>query len=288
MITKSLRMVFNKGSVPFCTMLAVLVVTATASAATVNYTYLDHIRQAVSPNNLITTTLNPDLPDPSAGPISVLDPSAGFQNALTNSVASNGWWGSSIVTFNWVGSANGVFYIDEYKAIANNTFGAAQLLARYERGFNDPVANDLFWIQTADTTLRGNNVPANEVIPYVDVYASSYANGGKLPFYFRPDETTLDNNPYVGNANIRSSSYTIGANTFNYDIAFWDQPSRPPVNSWRAELFLAYYEPATKYVQVLDGISWGFDVAAVPVPAAVWLFGSGIAGLFAFARRRRV
>src|SRR3989344_619787 len=239
MITKSLRMVFNKGSVPFCTMLAVLVVTATASAATVNYTYLDHIRQAVSPNNLITTTLNPDLPDPSAGPISVLDPSAGFQNALTNSVASNDWWGSSIVTFNWVGSANGVFYIDEYKAIANNTFGAAQLLARYERGVNDPVANDLFWIQT-------------------------------------------------GNATIRSSSYTIGANTFNYDIAFWDQPSRPPVNSWRAELFLAYYEPATKYVQVLDGISWGFDVAAVPVPAAVWLFGSGIAGLFAFARRRRV
>ena len=28
------------------------------------------------------------------------------------------------------------------------------------------------------------------------------------------------------------------------------------------------------------------DVAAVPIPAAVWLFGSGLVGLFGLARRR--
>ena len=30
-----------------------------------------------------------------------------------------------------------------------------------------------------------------------------------------------------------------------------------------------------------------FNVAPVPLPAAVWLFGSGLVGVIAFARRRR-
>lgn len=30
------------------------------------------------------------------------------------------------------------------------------------------------------------------------------------------------------------------------------------------------------------------DVSAVPVPAAVWLFGSGLIGLFGFAKRKRI
>ena len=33
--------------------------------------------------------------------------------------------------------------------------------------------------------------------------------------------------------------------------------------------------------------SWVGDIAAVPVPAAVWLFGSGLIGLLAIGRRRR-
>ncbi len=40
-----------------------------------------------------------------------------------------------------------------------------------------------------------------------------------------------------------------------------------------------------------NGYAWAVrpgDVAAVPVPAAVWLFGSGLAGLIGFARRKKV
>ena len=37
----------------------------------------------------------------------------------------------------------------------------------------------------------------------------------------------------------------------------------------------------------LDNVKIFADVAAVPVPAAVWLFGSGLVGLFGVARRKR-
>jgi hypothetical protein len=36
-----------------------------------------------------------------------------------------------------------------------------------------------------------------------------------------------------------------------------------------------------------DNISITADVAAVPVPAAVWLFGSGLLGLIGVARRKK-
>ena len=267
-------------------LIGLLVAPTMAFAVTINYAYLDHIRQAIYPDVPTITTLSPDLAEPSAGPLLVLDPSAGFENALINSLASADWFGTSITTFNWVGSANGVFYIDEYKAVANKDTNAAQLLLHYERGAGDPAAADLFWIQSVNTTLRGNNVPNNEIIPYVDVYASSYPAGGKLPFYFRPDETVLDDNPYVGNASIRSSSFTIGANTLNYDIAFWDQPSRPPTNTWEGELFLAYYDSPSHFVQVLDGIDWGFNV--VPEPSTIFLLGLGLLTCFAFCGIRPV
>jgi hypothetical protein len=255
---------------------------APSDAVTINYVNLNHLRQATHPNLPTITTLNPDLAEPSAGPILTTTPSGGFTSAMTGSVASGDWFGDEINTFNYTGSLTGVFFIDVYRAKAADGSGSAEFLVRYERGPGDPAANTLHWIQTVDTSLRGNNVPNNEGIPYVDVYASSYPAGAKLPFYFRPDETVLDANPYVGGANIRSSSYTIGANTFNYDLAFWDEPSRPIFNFWRGELFLASYDVAGKTVTVYDGILWGFDV--VPEPSAMLIvFASGAALLL---RRR--
>jgi hypothetical protein len=265
--------------------LILLLAVSPSFAVTINYVYLDHVRRASAPPIPTTTTLSPDLADPSAGPILILDPSAGFMTAMTNSLASADWWGSSITTFNWVGSLSGVFYIDVYKALAFDGSGAAQLLVHYERGATDPAANTLFWIQTVSTSLRGNNVPAMEVIPYADVYASPYAANMKLPFYFTPAETTLDNNPYVGRANIRSSNFTIGTNNFNYDIAFWDQPSRPINNYWEGELFLATFDSAAHYVQVLDGIDWGFNV--VPQPASLVLMSTALGGLLFLRLFRR-
>lgn len=252
-----------------------------ADAVTINYAFLNHRHQDTHPNIPTITTLAPDLAPPSGGPILTTHPSAGFTNAMTGSLASNDWWGNTITHFNYTGSLSGVFFIDVYRAKSGDGFGSAEFLVRYERGANDPPANSLHWIQTVDTSVRGNNVPMAEGIPYVDVYASSYPAGGKLPFYFRPDETTLDNNPYVGNADIRSGNYTIGGNNFAYDIAFWDEPSRPIHNFWRGELFLASFDAVAKSVTVYDGILWGFNV--VPEPSSLMIF----AGAFAILLVRR-
>ena len=35
-----------------------------------------------------------------------------------------------------------------------------------------------------------------------------------------------------------------------------------------------------------SGNNWGFNVSTVPLPASVWLFGSGLLGIIGFARRR--
>ncbi len=255
-------------------------------AVTINYSKMDFRKTHQVPGPPITqTTVNPDVGD---GPELVTTPSSGFTTAMTNSVSADDWFQAAgpISGFNYTGSLTGIFWIDVYRANATPGAGSCSFLLHYERGASDPAASDLFWIQTVDTSLRGNNVPANEDIPYPDIYASSYPNGGKLPFYFRPDETVLDNNPYVGNANIRSSSFTINGDTRNYDMAFWDQPSRPIFNFWRGELFLASYtdtnnDTVRDTVTVYDGVRWGFDV--VPEPGSLVF----IAGMGIFVMRRR-
>jgi hypothetical protein len=42
--------------------------------------------------------------------------------------------------------------------------------------------------------------------------------------------------------------------------------------------------PSDSYGSSLDKVS----VAATPIPAAVWLFGTGIASLFGFGKRKKI
>ena len=263
---------------------------ASATMAVVSGAFTNYLATASATG--VQTTLNPDLP---GAPILQPDPSNGFTGAMTGSLASADWWGDEITTFDYTGSLNGTLYVDVYRAGADPApFGFADLLVRYTRGAGDPLASDLFWIQTVDTSQRGNNVPANEQIPYADVYASGYPAGQKLPFYFRPDEVDLDSNAWItahGGANgntsrapIRSSNYTVGGNNYTYDIAFFDRPSRAPTNYWRGELFLASYDAPNKTVVVYDGIRWGFDV--VPEPSTGLLLALGTVMIAAWRRRQ--
>lgn len=211
-------------------------------------------------NGTTKITLNPD-------PVQLLaDPSTEFMNAMTNSKAADDWWGDTIDTFNWTGSLNGTFVIDVYNAKHSTlTSGGAEILLHYDRGDGDPVASDLFWIQVVDSSFKNGG----ETIPYPDVYFSSYPAGGKLPFYFRPDETVLDPNPYVGQKPIRSSSYTVGGTEYDYDLAFWDFPKREADAYWTGELFLATYDDVNDFVKVYDGVKWGFTI--VPEPPTIVL-----------------
>jgi hypothetical protein len=64
---------------------------------------------------------------------------------------------------------------------------------------------------------------------------------------------------------------------------------------WKDNLGFGLMDPtlASSELGVLTALDFaafdvmGWDLAAVPVPAAVWLFGSGLMGLAALGRRRR-
>lgn len=252
---------------------------ASANMAVVSGAFTNYQATAVAAGAV--TTLNPDLP---GAPILQVDPTNAFTGAMTGSLASADWWGDEVTTFDYTGDLNGTLFVDVYRAGATPGVGFADLIVRYTRNAGDPAAADLFWIQTVDTSLRGNGVPGTEQIPYVDVYASSYPAGQKLPFYYRPDEVDLDANAFItahggGNANtsrapIRSSNYTVGGINYTYDIAFQDRPSRPPINYWRGELFLATYDAPNKTVKVYDGITWGFNVVPEPSTGLLVALGS--------------
>lgn len=46
------------------------------------------------------------------------------------------------------------------------------------------------------------------------------------------------------------------------------------------------FSPNGRDYQSMSGISFGAQVSSVPVPAAAWLFGSGVVGLFGLRKRR--
>lgn len=254
-----------------------LVGVGSSRAMTVNYSVLNqgtnYRPTQTEPTFPTTTNLFPL--------VSLSSPSAGFRDAMVSSVAAADWIEldnptKPIQSFDFDGTANGVLYVDVYQAIAEDRFGRANFQVRYQRNTNpglvDPDVSNLFWIQTVTTTRKGSGVPGNETNPYVDVYASSYAAGGKLPFYYRPDETTLDNNGVSAGEPIKSGTINTPSVGLTYDLAFTDQPGRAIFNTWQGELFLASYDTTAKSVTVLDGISWGFVV--VPEPSSLMIFGS--------------
>ena len=95
-----------------------------------------------------------------------------------------------------------------------------------------------------------------------------------------------------GTANL---SITTSHNT-NYDLfsnvkrgGYWSGSEYEPDTSY-AWYFGMYNGTQTLHVKSTDGYAWAVqsgDVSAVPVPTAVWLFGSGILGLIGVARRKK-
>lgn len=228
-----------------------------------------HTHSVVNSAGNVRVTLDPDPIQNSSEFFLTTNPSQAFRDAMTKSKAANDW--KNDLTFNYVDSSGndlnlgGNLTIDVYKAAfrtesstIEDNLGGAQLLTHYNRAAIDPAASDLYWIQVVTT----NKPNGGETIPYPDVYFSPYPAGGRLPFYYTPSETNIDDNPYVGVKPIRSSNYTVNGINYDYDIAFWDWPSRTPNAFWRGELFLATYDQTKKEVNVYDGIQWGFTILA--------------------------
>ena len=83
---------------------------------------------------------------------------------------------------------------------------------------------------------------------------------------------------------------TVSDKTVSWDLSSFSNPGNLSVylvfkNDGVADILLA--TALTGSVTLGHALSnWGLFVEAVPIPAAVWLFGSGLLGLIGFSRRR--
>ena len=96
--------------------------------------------------------------------------------------------------------------------------------------------------------------------------------------------TVLDNSPGLSNSgpfsNIMGSYWTATLVT-NFS----------PGNAWSFDMYLGrqdYYGSTTLFFNAWAVHDGDIGASAVPVPAAVWLFGSGLIGLIGVARRKKI
>lgn len=88
--------------------------------------------------------------------------------------------------------------------------------------------------------------------------------------------TTTDNANYDLFSNIQSNSYWSSTDATWYDVYAWFFE----MNNGDQNFTYNYYGSSGWAVK-------SGDVSAVPVPAAVWLFGSGLIGLICLAKRKK-
>jgi len=121
---------------------------------------------------------------------------------------------------------------------------------------------------------------AGDIISYSFDYRGSAADGGVL--FLENFCEVAGNGPLCGqdlfqlnataNWQTFTGTFTLGANVSGYTMQF------AAVCGAAATCTTDYY---------FDNVVINADIAAVPVPAAVWLFGSGLLGLVGVARRKK-
>ena len=87
--------------------------------------------------------------------------------------------------------------------------------------------------------------------------------------------------------NIDSAAFISLAGNADFMLGLWDGVMWNADNGNPIPLNTAGTAWTVSFV-TSQGNIWGVDMTLVPVPAAVWLFGSGLLGLVGVARRRRV
>lgn len=185
-----------------------------------------------------------------------IDTSSGsvFDQALGGSSSADWVWNVSVANSQNADFSN----FEDFGVIGTSNIGGYVNGAALSQAINQ---HDIY-----ATALRGTTTPVNNDPALNDEYFGTVANGA-----------------YAGDAGLWGTSYnTNGA--FNNAAAFG------------SDLGFYYFQTggfdgvdATKITQAAG--QWSFDgttlsYSAVPVPAAVWLFGSGLLGLVGVARRR--
>lgn len=163
-------------------------------------------------------------------------------------------------------------------------------LVNWVEGVDGDLAGQIFTFDTAGVnTFTGNASWAQQVTPDNDFFNIDLASGYKLVSIGFTETAT----------SATASSGTVG---FYLNMANYEPVSIPSTDSGtHFDSILPEIGPGTYLTgytspgigQPTEGYSYSLDytltytVAAVPVPAAVWLFGSGLLGLVGIARRKK-
>jgi Repeat of unknown function (DUF6923) len=192
------------------------------------------------------------------------------------------------------GNLWGVDFDDLYSIDVNtNTFTKVGSLAAY--GMNALTFNN------SGTTLYGANFTNNNFYSIdttsgsaTSLGAGGYASAGDLAFnsagdlFFAADTGSNDTLASVNTGTWSSSAIGLTGINDAYGLAFVDGVMYG-VSAAKGMYTINTSTGVATHIVNITGITgdvYGATISAVPVPAAVWLFASGLLGLLGFSRRR--
>jgi len=186
------------------------------------------------------------------------------------------------------------------------------------------VVTDIGSLLTGDgiavgTTMNGSFTYDTAGGGVVDEFSTSFANGFFASIGPSGGTITVQNDQMNGSATLPADGFRINANDTtsntlngyanpdmqfgirqqNIDGQLWDDTLPPDLNDWSLITLAAINAPDWRWLDFGlsttnfpdDQIRWEvteFSVSAVPVPAAVWLFGTALIGFVGYSRRRRI
>ena len=223
---------------------------------------------------------------------------------------------ASVLTFSLSNSAQAAFIIDDFNvgstsSVTDNTVGGPVTGPSAIDGSNIVMNGAAGWIRTLTADLTAGDTMQTTVCS--GCLAGHVTMGGG-------NSNGTGTYTYIGSA-IDLSSYGLlgfdwGADLAgaSVDVIFKDGTNTTTAASWSSLANTGGSAPGDLFTQALMGITWGsvnsnavteiqfavngvqnldsiidnFSASVVPVPAAVWLFGSGLLGLIGIARRKKV
>jgi hypothetical protein len=145
-----------------------------------------------------------------------------------------------------------------------------------------------------DTTFRSNNATTDTGYADADGWVDSsgtpvsemghmyYVTLGNLGFCTPNDAIPSSCNQQTGFGLTNTGTFSNVQSNF-----YWSEPALGSIFAWR----FGFYDGDQSWdLQGVSNFTWAVrsgDVSAVPVPAAVWLFASGLMGLLGVAKRQR-
>lgn len=182
------------------------------------------------------------------------------------------------------GQFNSVRMADNFNLGSNATVTGVAWWGGSE-GFNDP---DLTNFDSFAVTIYASSAG----MPGGAVYSETFLTADTHPTLVgHIDNSSLNPNAYRHNVTFTAPVSLSGGT--EYWLSIGSINADPDGDGYTWIMALASVDDVTAFDD-FAGTGWGndlgdlaFEVHAVPLPAAVWLFGSGLVGLFAVGRRRR-